>query len=644
MVFLIHIKSIYLDKTKKLKMSKLKMLIGMFLLLAINLQAQNDIIPTPVSYSSAQGVFVLKKTTVVYLQNSTPEIGQIVKLYFDSFAKKGITVSTKKPVAKTNYINIALNKSFDKNIGNEGYTLDVNPKTITLKANTAKGIFYGLQTFDQLLPLDEITKENSKILSCSITDYPRFAWRGLMLDVSRHFFTPNEVKEYIDMMSKYKFNVLHWHLTDDEGWRIEIKALPKLTAVGSWRVERFGLFGEREAPKQGEKTPDGGFYTQEQIKDIIKYAAEKQISILPEVDVPGHSMALLTAYPELSTKKEPKMVSPGSKFADWHGDGTFTMYVENSLNPSDEKVYQALDLIFVEIAALFPGQYIHVGGDECYHGFWEKDANCQALMKKENLKDVKELQSYFIKRVEKIIASKGKKMIGWDEILDGGLAEGATVMSWRGIEGGIKAAKLGHEVVMSPTTFTYLDYMQGDHSVEVAVYSDLFLKKAYEFEPVPEGVDPKYILGGQANLWTEQVPTLQHAFYMTYPRAFATIESLWSPAKNKNWDNFAARVEKQFRRFDYNEISICKAVYDPIVKTKIEGEKLQCSLSSELSNVDIYYTIDGTFPAKYSPKYSNPFEIPEGDVTFRTVAYRNGKQIGKMLSIDRKKLKERAEK
>jgi hexosaminidase len=645
MVFLFTSKSIHLGKTKKTKiMSKLKMVIGIFLLLATGLQAQNEIIPAPVSYSSAKGSFVLKKTTVVYLQNNDAEITQIVKLYFNSFAKKGITVSAKKPIEKNNYITIELNKSFDKSIGNEGYTLDVNPKVITIKSNTAKGIFYALRTFDQLVPLEEIAKDNSTILSCSIKDYPRFGWRGLMLDVSRHFFTPNEVKEYVDLMSKYKFNVLHWHLTDDEGWRIEIKALPKLTEVGAWRVERFGRFGERDAPKEGEKTPYGGFYTQEEIKDIVKYAALRQITILPEIDVPGHSMALLAAYPELSTKKEPKMVSPGFKFADWHSDGTFTMTVENSLNPADEKVYSTLNTIFGEIASLFPGQYIHVGGDECYHGYWEKDANCQALMKKENLKDVKELQSYFIKRVEKIISSKGKKMIGWDEILDGGLADGAAVMSWRGIEGGIKAAQLGHEVVMSPNSFAYFDFTQGDHSVEVPVYRDLTLKNAYGFEPVPEGVDPKYILGGQANLWTERVPTIQHAFYMTYPRAFATIESLWSPSQNKNWDNFASRVEKHFKRFDLAEQSICKAVYDPIVKTKIEDGKLLCTLSSELANAEIYYTIDGTFPGKYSPKYSSSFVIPEGNVTFRTVAYRNGIQIGRTLTISREMLKDRAKK
>jgi hexosaminidase len=623
---------------------KLKVTFALFFLMSFCLQAQNSIIPSPVSYVSQQGNFVLNSKTKVYLVNGNPELRQIIDLHFSSFIGKGLEVVQQKPASNTKYISIEINKIQDKTLGKEGYTLDVSENSIALKANTVSGIFYGLQTFDQLFPVEKIAKENILIPACTIKDYPRFGWRGLMLDVSRHFFTTEEVKDYIDWMSKYKFNVLHWHLSDDNGWRIEIKALPKLTEIGAWRVARFGTFGTRDAPIHDEETPYGGFYTQDEIKDIIKYASDRQITIVPEIDVPGHSMALLAAYPELSTKKESKMVNPGSKFVEWHGDGTFTMNEENSLNPSDEKVYSILDTIFGEIASLFPGQYIHLGGDECYHGFWEKDENCIALMKRENLKDTKELQSYFIKRVAKIISSKGKKPIGWDEILYGGLADGTAVMSWRGLEGGIKATKLGHEAVMSPNSFAYLDYVQGDPSVEVPVYGKLSLKKAYEFEPAPEGVDPKFILGGQGNLWTEKVPTIQHAFYMTYPRAFAISESVWSPSQNKNWDNFSARVEQHFKRFDSLEKPICKAVYDPIVRTKIENGKMMCTLSNELSNVEMYYTIDGSFPAKYSPKYAVPFEIPNADITFRVVSYRNGKQIGRILTISKELLLKRIEK
>lgn len=613
---------------------------ALFFLISFCLQAQHAIIPDPVSCVKQPGSFVFNNKTKVYLVNGNPELLQITDLHFRSLIKNGISIS-QKPADNSKHIILEINNTFDLSLGKEGYSLNISQEAVVLKANTNSALFYGLQTFDQLLPLEELSKVEIIIPACTIKDYPRFGWRGLMLDVSRHFFTTNELKEYIDWMAKYKFNVLHLHLTDDHGWRIEIKALPKLTEIGAWRVERFGTFGEREAPAVGEKTPYGGFYTQEDIKDLVKYATTKQITIIPEIDVPGHSMALLAAYPELSTKKEPKMVNPGSKFSEWHGDGTFTMNIENSLNPSDEKVYSILDTIFGEIASLFPSQYIHLGGDECYHGYWEKDEGCLALMKRENLKDTKELQSYFIKRVEKIVSSKGKKAIGWDEILYGGLADGVAVMSWRGTEGGKKAANLRHEAVMSPNTFAYLDYTQGDPSIEVPVYQNLTLKKAYEFEPVPDGVDSQYILGGQANLWTEKVPTIQHAFYMTYPRAFAIIESVWSPSMNKNWKNFSSRVEQHFKRFDSEEKPICEAVYDPIVKTKMDGTKMMCVLSNELSNVEMYYTIDGSFPAKYSTKYSSPFEIPNGEISFRVVSYRNGIQIGRILTISKELLKKR---
>jgi hexosaminidase len=464
-----------------------------------------------------------------------------------------------------------------------------------------------------------------------------------MLDVSRHFFSVEDVKAYIDQMSQYKYNVFHWHLTDDEGWRIEIKSLPKLTEVGAWRVERYGRFGEdREAPKPGEKTPYGGFYTQEQIKEIIKYAADRNVTIVPEIDFPGHSMAALAAYPELSTKKEPKSVSPGFKFADWYGDGTFKMLVENTLNPADENVYAFVDKVFTEVAALFPGEYIHMGGDECYHGYWDEDPKVQQFMKKNKIENSHELQSYFVKRVEKIISSKGKKMIGWDEILEGGLADGAAVMSWRGMKGGIEAAKMGHEVVMTPTTYAYLDYTQGDHSVENPIYADLSLEKSYSFEPVPEGVDAKYVLGGQGNLWTEVIPNLQYAYYMTYPRAFAIAETLWSPKENKNLDSFINRTEDHFNRFDAQNTNISKAILDPEVKVYRKDNKLMCELKNSVPNSEIFYTIDNTYPVKFGQKYIGAFEIPAGKLNLRTQTFKNGKPISRELLISRTELDKRA--
>ena len=620
---------------------KVKFTSALFLLISCFAQAQHAIIPNPVSYIAEKGNFVVTPTTKVVLKNSNSELFQVADLFFSSFVIKGLKVVQSKPNANSKNIEISLNSIADESIGKEGYSLKVRQNKVELKANNVIGVFYALQSLDQLFDFNAKSNGNVVLPACTITDFPRFGWRGLMLDVSRHFFSTSDVKKYIDWMSKYKFNVLHWHLSDDNGWRIEIKALPKLTKIGAWRVERFGAFGNREAPSEGEATAYGGFYTQEEIKDILHYAAERQITIVPEIDIPGHSMALLAAYPELSTLKEPKMVNPGSSFADWHGDGTFTMKIENSLNPSDEKVYAILDTIFGEVAALFPGQYIHIGGDECYHGFWEKDPGCVALMQKENLKDAKELQSYFIKKVVNIITSKGKKAIGWDEILYGGLADGAAIMSWRGTKGGIEASKAGHEVVMSPNSFAYLDYTQGDPSVEVPVYAKLSLKKSYEFEPTPEGVDPKYILGGQGNLWTEKIPTIEHAFYMTYPRALAIIESVWSPSEKKEWNNFSTRLETHFNRFETSGKPISKAVYDPIVSVKKQDGKMICTLSNDLADVAIFYTIDGTFPAQYSTKYKQPFEIPKSDITLRAVCYRNGKPIGRTLTISKEMLEKR---
>ncbi len=628
----------------------MKNLLLLFLLFTFFYQsnAQHSIIPIPVNYVANNSEFIFDDQVSLNLQTNDEQVKKYTEQFQLFLKKNGIntSVSTTKKGNKT--IDVILNKKLQTELGNEGYILEVNQNNIKLTANEPAGIFNGFQTLKQLIPIEKISSENKtsnqiKIKGCKITDYPRFGWRGLMLDVSRHFFSVEDVKAYIDQMSQYKYNVFHWHLTDDEGWRIEIKSLPKLTEVGAWRVERYGRFGEdREAPKTGEKTPYGGFYTQEQIKEIVKYAADRNVTIVPEIDFPGHSMAALAAYPELSTKKEPKSVSPGFKFADWYGDGTFKMLVENTLNPADENVYAFVDKVFTEVAALFPGDYIHMGGDECYHGYWDEDPKVQQFMKKNKIENSHELQSYFVKRVEKIISSKGKKMIGWDEILEGGLADGAAVMSWRGMKGGIEAAKMGHDVVMTPTTYAYLDYTQGDHSVENPIYANLSLEKSYSFEPVPEGVDAKYVLGGQGNLWTEVIPNLQYAYYMTYPRAFAIAETLWSPKENKNLDSFINRTEDHFNRFDAQNTNISKAILDPEVKVYRKDNKLMCELKNSVPNSEIFYTIDNTYPVKFGQKYTGAFEIPAGKLNLRTQTFKNGKPISRELLISRTELDKRA--
>ncbi|MBK6977046.1 MAG: family 20 glycosylhydrolase [Cytophagaceae bacterium] len=613
--------------------------------------AQHNIIPAPVSFQSTEGMFMLDNQTSLDVKTTNPEVKKYAGQFVTLLGNSGITIQQKSvavPSQSDKAIVINLNAKPVAELGSEGYSLEVSDTKIELIANAPGGIFNGFQTIRQLLPAQFESKDYpmglGMIMGCKIKDYPRFGWRGLMFDVSRHFFSVEDVKDYIDKMAQYKFNVFHWHLTDDEGWRVEIKSLPKLTEVGAWRVERYGRFGDtRPAPKEGEKATYGGFYTQEQIKDVVKYAADRNITIVPEVDIPGHSMAVLAAYPELSTQKKPTTVNPGSKFAEWYGNGKFEMLIENTLNPADEKVYQFVDKVMTELAALFPGQYIHMGGDECYHGYWEKDATVQEFMKKNKIKDTHELQSYFVKRVEKIVSSKGKKLIGWDEIQEGGLAPGAAVMSWRGMKGGIEAAKMGVPVVMSPTTYAYIDYTQGDKSVENPIYADLSLRKAYEFEPVPADVDPKFILGGQANLWTEVVPNLQFAYYMTYPRAFATIESVWSPATIKNFDNFVNRVESQFPRFDAAKTNISKAVLEPVVNVRKDAEgKIWVKLASEIANSEVYYSIDNTYPVNYAKKYEGEFWVPEGNLSLRSQTFRNGQPTGRELIIPFADLSKRA--
>ncbi|QJW88523.1 family 20 glycosylhydrolase [Spirosoma taeanense] len=626
----------------------------LFLLITLTGKAQTNpihLIPQPVDVKPLTGKFLLTKTTVIsYTQPQSRSVAEMLaeKLStptgYGFKARQGRVTSGK--TAAPGSIELSLNTTPSAQLGNEGYTLEVSPRAVKLSANQPAGLYYGMQTLLQLFPKEMASKtlaQSTWSAPCvQITDYPRFGWRGVMLDVSRHFFPKEDVKRFIDEIAQLKYNTFHWHLTDDQGWRIEIKSLPKLTQVGAWRVPRVGKFGQLEAPRPGEAPTDGGFYTQDDIREIVRYAQERNVTIVPEIDVPGHSMAAIAAYPELScTRDTSTKVNPGSNFAEWFGNGTFKMFIDNTLNPSDENVYVFLDKVFTEVAQLFPNSYIHAGGDECYKGYWEKDPGCQALMQKMNMKNVEELQGYFMKRVEQILKRKGKKLIGWDEILEGGIAPEATVMSWRGIKGGIEAAHLGHNVVMTPSQYVYIDLMQGDPTLDPPIYSTVRLKTSYNFEPVPEGIDPKFILGGQANLWTEAINTISHAEYMTYPRAWALADVYWSPKDSKNWAAFVPRMETQFGRADQAGINYARSAYDPMVTTVLKGDKLVATLDAEIPDLDIFYTIDDSVPGQYSPKYSTPIEIPEGPVTLRVITYRAGKPIGRMLTLKRDELKKR---
>ncbi len=605
-----------------------------------------NLIPYPAEVQRLAGGF--KMTGATTIGYNRPEARQVAETLAARLAQpSGFRFIPRNQ--RTANIQLNLLASPNAALNDEGYTLEVTFKSVKISANRPVGLFYGVQTFLQLFPKEiesqTVVKKSWAVPAVKIADYPRFAWRGLMLDVSRHFFSKEDVKRYIDRMAQYKFNVFHWHLTDDQGWRIEIKSLPKLTEVGACRVKRYGKFGDYEAPKPGEPATDCGFYTQDDIREIVAYAAERHITIVPEIDVPGHSAAAIAAYPELSCSKDPNTpVSPGHKFAEWYGDGNFKMLIDNSLNPSDEKVYEFMDKVFTEVAALFPGQYIHVGGDECYRGYWENDANCKALMEKEGMKNSVQLHGYFMRRMEQIVKSKGKKMIGWDEILEGGVAPEATVMSWRGIKGGIEAAHLGHQVVMTPSAHTYLDLPQGEVLAEPdgLTWDRTPLTNCYHFEPVPDSIEPKFILGGQGNLWSEKVPTIRHAEYMTWPRAWALAETYWSQKDVRNWEKFLPRMEHHFERSDMAGVNYARSTYDAIVETKLTaGEKLMASIRTEYPGLDIYYTIDETLPDSFTPKYSQPIEIPPGPVTLKAVTYRGGKQVGKVIAIPRSELLKR---
>ena len=609
-----------------------------------------SIIPVPVSVKESSGTFTLPKNVVIEA-GSQPQLQQTI-----AFLKERFSIPTGAEVTVINTstsptISLVLNRSTDATIGQEGYRLSVTPRKITISANEPEGLFYGAQSLVQLFPAEIESATLIKDVKweapvVEIMDYPRFGWRGLMFDVSRHFFTKEEVKKFIDQMVRYKYNVFHWHLTDDEGWRIQIKSFPKLTDVGAWRPHKVGYFGTFPAPAADEPKTYGGFYTQEDIKEVVEYAKERFVDILPEIDVPGHSLAAVVSYPELSCTPEAKnyRVRSGEEIMDWSRGHPPIALVDNTLCPANEKVYDFLDKVLTEVTALFPFEYIHMGGDECPKNYWEKTPAIKQLMAKEKLKTMDEVQSYFTKRVTKMVEGKGKKLIGWDEILQGGLAPGAAVMSWRGIKGGIEAAKQGHEVVMSPTDFAYIDYMQGDAIVEPRVYATLRLNKAYQFEPIPDGVDPKYIKGGQANLWTEQVYNTRHQQYMTWPRGWAIAESVWSPREKKNWDDFFTRVEAHFKRYDVAQINYAPSVYDPIFKATRTGKKdLQIELSTEAKGIDIYYTFDNSFPDQFYPKYSGPLIAPKEAVMLKVVTYKGKEQVGRMIAMPLDELKKRAD-
>ncbi len=598
------------------------------------------IIPEPVSLMKKTGTFTLPENVIIQALKSA-ELKQSI-----TFLSDRIGTSTGKFVSVVNNathptIKLILNSQADPQLGNEGYKLNVNPTQIVITANKPAGIFWGAQSLIQLFPAEMESKElidNRKWrLPCvDVVDYPKLGWRGLMFDVARHFFTKDEVKRFIDDMVRYKFNLLHLHLADDEGWRIEIKGLPKLTEVGAWSVKKVGTFGDFVPPTADEPRTYGGFYTQDDIKELVQYAQERFVNILPEIDVPGHSLAIIASYPELSCTPDAVnyKVRSGEKIMDWSRGAPPIALVDNTLCPANEKVYSFLDTVITQIAQLFPFDYIHMGGDEASHNFWEKNDQVKALMQRENLKTIPQVQAYFEKRVEQIVMAKGKKFMGWDEILDGGVSPTAAVMSWRGMKYGIQAANDKHNVVMSPTEFAYLDYMQADVVTEPRVYASLRLNKAYQFNPVPASVNAQYVIGGQANLWTEQIFNFRQVQYMLWPRAFAISESVWSPIEKKNWTNFVQRTEEHFKRLDLAETKYSPAIYDPMISVKRSPDKqLMIELTPEIDGLDIYYSFDNSTPDRFYPKYTAAIVPPKDASILRIITYKGKQPIGRLISI-----------
>lgn len=624
-------------------MKKLTLILAASLLAAgaFAQQAPISIIPQPVQVTTSGGSFTLPARISI----ATPN-GADAKPITDFLQKRlgtptGYTVTTQAGGNATIRLQLNAKGKTDATLGKEGYQLSVTPNGVVIRANEPAGLFYGAQTLVQLFPPaiesgEAVHNVTWVAPTVEIMDYPRYAWRGLMLDVSRHFFKKEDVMAYIDQMSRYKFNLFHWHLTDDEGWRIEIKSLPNLTKKGAYNLDKTGEFGSFSPEPDDAPRTAGGYYTQEDVKEVIQYAKDRFVNILPEIEAPGHSLAAVASYPEISCTEgaDHYQVRSGERnFMDWTDSGMVAHY-DNTMCPANENTYKFLDKVFTEVAALFPFDYIHVGGDECPKTFWKKSDAVTALMKKEHLKTYEEVQSYFEKRVVKIVNAKGKKVIGWDEILEGGLAPGAAVMSWRGEKGGVEGTKLKHDVVMSPTTYAYLDYMQGDVIIEPRIYATLRLSTAYQFEPVPDGADPAYIRGGQANLWTENVYNLRHAEYMTWPRAFAISESVWTPKDLKSWDKFEPRVEAHMKRFDAAAVKYAPSMFDPsFTAEKDASGKLLIAMDTEVKDLDIYYSFDNSFPDRFYPKYTQPLAPPKDAKVLKVITYRGNQPMGRMLTM-----------
>lgn len=538
-----------------------KFLASLIFFVPLLMNAQVRIIPEPaeIKMPATAGQFVITPQTPIVLEGSGLENSAA---FLNDYLQE--VYGFKLPVQTNAYAGgIRLNyERMDHPIPG-AYNMEVRKDAILINGDNANGVFYGIQTLIQLLPLEK--SSSLSVPYVEISDFPRFQYRGLHLDVARHFFPVEYVKKYIDYIALHKMNTFHWHLTDDQGWRIEIKKYPKLTSVGGYRD---GTIIGRYPGKGFDSVRYGGYYTQEQVKEVVEYAAKRYINVIPEIEMPGHASAALTAYPSLGCTGGPYKVQ-----------GTWGVFEEVFCAGNDE-VFTFLQDVLDEVMPLFPSKYIHVGGDECPKESWKKCPKCQQRIKDLKLKDEHELQSYFVQRMEKYINSKGKIIIGWDEILEGGLAPNAVVMSWRGVEGGITAARQNHDVIMTPTSHMYFDYSQTRNEDSVTIGGYIPLEKVYNYEPIPDELNAaqaKHILGAQANLWTEYIRYPSKVEYHIFPRLSALSEVLWSPKEKKDWGKFEQKLEDQFKRYALWKANYSKAYYDlkSFIRPAFDGKGVQ---------------------------------------------------------------------
>lgn len=566
---------------------------------------ESNIIPQPKSVTRTKGEFKLnyKMKIVATDETGRKSAGILNDLLLKNYGFK--LEYTDKAQKKDAIVFLPQNTGNGK-LANEAYGLYIKPNAVQI-VGSETGQFYALQTLMQILPIE--FKGEAKISAVDISDEPRFKYRGMHLDVSRHFMPVSFVKKYIDLMSQYKFNQFHWHLTDDQGWRIEIKKYPKLTEIGSKRKESHE--GRYSPTFKGDGRPVEGFYTQAEIKDVVSYAKDRKINVIPEIELPGHASAALAAYPELGE---------GCK-ENYEYKVQMTWGIFKEVFCPTDKTFQFLEDVLAETIALFPDSpYVHIGGDEVLKDFWKESAFVQDLKAKENLKDEHEVQSYFVRRIEKFVNSKGKKIIGWDEILEGGVAPNATIMSWRGEKGGIESAKAKHDVIMTPNTYLYFDYGQGDPKYEpLHIGGFVPLEKVYSYNPIPKELsdeESKYILGAQANIWTEYLETPAAVEYMAFPRMIALSEVNWSPDESKNYADFRKRLANHFPRLDKQSVNYRMPEPDNLKNSVIESkanELVTFEIIEPLNkNWKIFYTTDGTEPDEKSKRLDRSIVEPIG--------------------------------